>query len=200
MARLILYFLLLPVTVQNVSAQHNDSTPRHQWYVPHYVPAQFAGNIGLFSLGVGYSSNHDNYHINFLYGYVPSSVAGTEIHTITAKNIFPLTRYGMKSGQTLIPYLGIGLTVEVGGNAFLRMPSHYPEGYYDFPKNVHVIAYGGARLQHLFQEDFKLLRGMEFYCEAGTVDIYLWYKAMSNHIRLNQIFSVALGVNLLLPN
>ena len=174
MARLILYFLLLPVTVQNVSAQHNDSTPRHQWYVPHYVPAQFAGNIGLFSLGVGYSSNHDNYHINFLYGYVPSSVAGTEIHTITAKNIFPLTRYGM--------------------------PSHYPEGYYDFPKNVHVIAYGGARLQHLFQEDFKLLRGMEFYCEAGTVDIYLWYKAMSNHIRLNQIFSVALGVNLLLPN
>ena len=130
MTRLISYFfILLLLTAQNVGAQDNDSTPRHQWYVPHYVPVQFAGNIGLFSLGVGYSSNHDNYHINFLYGYVPSSVAGTEIHTITAKNIFPLTRYGMKSDQTLIPYLGIGLTVEVGGNAFLRMPSHYPEGY-----------------------------------------------------------------------
>jgi hypothetical protein len=194
------FFLFLTLIGQRVQAQADDSTRASRWYVPHYVPLQFAGNIGLFALGLGYTSNHDNYNVSFLYGYAPASVAGTEIHTVTARNIFPITRYALKNSRTLIPYLGIGVTVEVGGNAFFRMPAHYPEGYYDFPKNVHVIAYGGAKLRHLFHEDFKPLQGVEFFVEAGTVDIYLWYKTMSKQIRLNEIFSLALGVNLLLPS
>jgi hypothetical protein len=194
------FILLLTLTALRIQAHTNDSTVAPRWYVPHYVPFQFAGNIGLFALGLGYTSNHDNYNLSFLYGYVPSSVAATEIHTITAKNIFPITRYALKNSRILIPYLGIGLTIEVGGNAFFTMPPHYPEGYYDFPKNVHVIAYGGAKLRHLFDEDFKALRGIEFFAEAGTIDLYVWYKAISNQIKFNHIFSLALGVNLLLSS
>jgi hypothetical protein len=175
-----------------------DSIRSNRWYVPHYVPLQFAGNIGFFSAGLGYTSNHDNYHLNLLYGYVPASVAKTDIHTITAKNIFPLTRYPLRNNQMLVPYLGIGLTVEIGGNSFFRMPSNFPDGYYDFPKNLHVIAYGGARLQHLFPEKASLFRGLEFYAEGGTIDLYVWYKVTSNEIKFDQIFSLALGVNLLL--
>src|SRR5690606_15568443 len=105
-------FLLLMVAPTVLWAQDDSSTHRPRWYVPHYVPAQFAGNIGLFSLGVGYSSKHDNYHLDLLYGYAPTSVAAAEIHTITAKNIFPVTRLALKNNRTLIPYLGLGLTVE----------------------------------------------------------------------------------------
>lgn len=195
------YLCILPLLLAvspRLGAQEFDQARPERWYMPHYVPVQFAGNIGLFSLGLGYASNHDNYHINFLYGYVPSSVARAEIHTITAKNIFPLTRYGLKSNRTIIPYVGVGLTMEVGGNSFFRMPDHFPKGYYDVPKNIHVIAYGGARLQQLFDDDFKILRGLEFYAETGSVDVYLWYKATSNQIKLHNIFSLALGVNILL--
>jgi hypothetical protein len=162
------------------------------------VPVQFAGNIGLFSSGLGYTSNHDNYHLNLLYGYVPASVAKRDIHTITAKNIFPITRYPFRNNQTFVPYLGVGLTVEIGGNAFFLMPSNFPDGYYDFPKNLHVIAYGGAKLQHLFPQNAGVLGGIEFYGEVGTIDLYVWYKATSNQIKFNQIFSLAFGLNFLL--
>ena len=176
-------FFVAYLAGQNLFAQdYQDSTRSNRWYLPHYVPVQFAGN----------------FHLNILYGYVPASVAKTAIHTITAKNIFPITRYPVRNNQTLIPYLGLGLTVEVGGNAFFRMPSHFPESYYDFPKNVHVIAFGGAKLQHLFSNDSGFVRGLEFYGEAGTIDLYVWYKVTSGQIKFNQIFSLAVGINLLL--
>lgn len=182
-----------------VYGQEGDASTRRQWYVPQFIPFQYAGNIGVVSTGLGYSTRTRNYHLSLLYGYVPKSVGGTYIHTVAAKNTFPITRYAMKNNQLLIPYLGLGLSVEVSGNAFFRQPAHFPESYYDFPKNVHVLAYGGAKMQHIFNESWSGLRGVEFFAEAGTIDIYLWYKSMSREIRFNEIFSLALGVNLLLP-
>lgn len=203
MCRLSLHLSLLITLLamgSDSNARFSDSTRTTRWYVPHYIPVQFAGNIGFVSAGLGYTSNHENYQLSLLYGYVPSALGGASIHTVTAKNIFPLTRYLMSNNRTLIPYLGVGLTVEISGNTFFRQPDHYPKGYYDFPKNLHAIGYGGAMLRHLFPDDFRLFRGMELYAEAGTVDIYIWYRAMSSQIRLNQIFSLALGVNFLLDH
>ena len=181
-------------------AGFSDSTRSRRWYMPHYVPLQFAGNIGFLSAGAGYNSNKQNYQLALMYGYVPRSIARSSIHTITAKNNFPLGWYGIKNHRTVIPYLGLGLTVEIGGNAFFRMPSHFPESYYDFPKNLHVIAYGGVRLRQLFTDEVKALRGVEFYAEGGTVDVYIWYKTISNQIKFHQIFSLAIGVSLLLDH
>jgi hypothetical protein len=63
---------------------------------------------------------------------------------------------------------------------------------------VHVIAYGGAKLQHRFDDESRILRGIEFYGEAGTIDLYVWYKATSSQIRFREIFSLAFGVNIIL--
>jgi hypothetical protein len=196
--RYILIFVTLPIAA--ATAGPGDSTRIKRWYVPHYLPVQFAGNIGFLSTGVGYTSNNGNYQLSLLYGYAPRAIAGAEIHTIAAKNVFPLSHYAMKNNQTLIPYIGLGLIAEVGGNSFFRQPDHYPEGYYDFPKNLHVIAYGGAKVQRLFRDERGIFHGVEFFAEVGTVDIYLWYKAMSNQIKFHQVFSLALGVNLLLDH
>lgn len=179
-------------------AQRNDSTHLRRWYIPHFVPIQFAGHIGVISTGVGYSSRLRNYHLSIVYGYVPRSIGGTNIHTIAARNIFPITRYALNNNQLLIPYVGLGLSWELSGNAFFRQPDHFPDSYYDFPKNIHVLAYGGAKVQHLFDESSYPLRGVEFFAEAGTIDVYLWNKSMSRQIRFNEIFSLALGANLLL--
>lgn len=196
--------LLLPSVFSCLSAvsmgDPGDSTRSRRWYMPHYVPVQFAGNIGFVSTGVGYNSTRKDYQLAVMYGYVPRSLAHATIHTITAKNNFPLLYHRLKNNQTIIPYLGLGVTLEVGGNAFFKMPSHFPESYYDFPKNVHVLAYGGARLQRIFSDDMRFLRGIEVYAEGGTVDVYLWYKTMSDSITFRQIFSLAVGVNLLLDH
>lgn len=179
-------------------AQLNDTTQSRRWYVPDFVPVQFAGNIGFLSAGIGYSTRVRNYHVSLVYGYVPKSLAVTYIHTISIRNTFPITRYALKNNEILIPYLGLGASFELSGNAFFLQPSHFPESYYDFPKNVHALLYGGAKVQRLFANPAAGLRGAEFFVEAGTIDLYIWYKAMSNEIKLNEIFTLALGINLLL--
>lgn len=180
-------------------AQEEGPSHSRRWYVPDFIPVQYAGNIGVVSTGAGYSTRTENYHLGLMYGYVPKAVGGAYIHTVTAKNTFPITRYAMKNNRVLVPYLGLGLSVELSGNAFFRQPPHFPESYYDFPKNLHVLAYGGVKVQHTFDESWSGLRGVEFFAEAGTIDLYVWYKSMSREIRFNEIFSMALGVNLLLP-
>ena len=179
-------------------AQLNDSTRAPRWYLPDFVPVQFAGNIGFVSAGIGYSTRVRNYHFSLVYGYVPKSVARTYIHTLAIKNTLPITRYALKNDQILIPYVGLGASIELSGNAFFIQPAHFPESYYDFPKNLHALLYAGAKVQRLFANPSRGLRGVEFFAEAGTIDLYIWYKAMSNEIKLNEIFSVALGVNLLM--
>jgi hypothetical protein len=181
-----------------VFGQSKDSTEARRWYVPGFVPVQYAGNIGFISTGVGYASRLRNYELALMYGYAPKSMAGAVIQTLTAKNTFPIIRYPLKNNEVLIPYLGLGVSFEIGGNAFFRMPSHFPESYYDYPKNLRFLAYGGAKVQHLFDDDFYGLRGVELFAEAGTIDLYIWYKVMSHEIRTNDIFSVAIGANFLL--
>lgn len=196
--RYLIPILLLQAVFVSAEASPPDSSGSRKWYLPHYIPVQFAGNIGLLSTGLGYTSNKENYGLNILYGYVPASIGDQHIHMITAKNIFPIFHIPLTNHQRLTPYLGLGLMVEVGGNAFFTLPSQYPEGYYDFPKNLHVTGFGGARLQHLFRKDASFLRGIELYAEAATIDVYVWYRTISDEIKFNQIFSLALGVNLLL--
>ena len=196
----ILLLVILAHETGQVHAQSDDSTRASRWYVPDFIPVQYAGNIGFISAGVGYASRLRNYELGIMYGYVPRSMAGTYIHTVTAKNTFPVTRYQLKDRKILIPYVGLGVSLEVGGNAFFRMPDHFPDSYYDYPKNMRVLAYGGAKVQHLFEDDFHGLSGVELFAEAGTVDLYVWYKAMSNEIRLKEIFTLAVGINFLLPD
>lgn len=194
------YFFAATLVMLTLQAVAGDSTRFRRWYLPHYLPVQFAGNIGFVSMGAGYNFNNQSYQLQVLYGYVPASVAKSTIHSITAKNNFPLGSFAMKRNRSIIPYLGLGLSIEVSGNSFFMMPSHFPESYYDFPKNLHVIAYGGARFQHLFHDEVKWLRGMEFFAEAGTIDAYIWYKTISNQIKLHEIFSLAIGLNFLIDH
>jgi hypothetical protein len=203
MTRMFLRYIgvfLLQANAISAEASFGDSARNRRWYLPHYVPLQFAGNIGFLSTGVGYKSNKENYELNILYGYVPTSIGDQTIHMITAKNMFPLARYLTWNNQTIIPYLGLGLVIEVSGHAFFTLPSHYPKGYYDFPKNLHVTGFAGVKLKYLFEDDNTFLRGLEFYAEAGTIDLYIWYKFISNEIKLNEIFGLAVGVNFLLDH
>lgn len=196
--RVILLVSMLSGCAADSFAQPNDSTRSRRWYVPHFIPVQFAGNIGFLSAGIGYSTRVHNYHVSLLYGYVPKSMAHTYIHTIALKNTFPIMRYALKNNQILVPYVGLGASVELSGNSFFRQPARFPESYYDFPKNIHALVYVGAKVQHLFQDPAIGIRGVEFFGEAGTIDLYIWYKTMSQEIKLNEIFTLALGANLLL--
>lgn len=45
------------------------------WSVPDYVKTQFAGNIGLISVGAGYQLFNKVVYTELLYGFVPKAVS-----------------------------------------------------------------------------------------------------------------------------
>jgi hypothetical protein len=165
------------------------------WYVPDYFPLQYAGNIGLISAGTGYVFAKDRYQLSLVYGYTPKSVAGVTIHTLTARNIFHLYRIHFGRGQTLLPYAALGLSFEIGGRSFLTLPSNMPRGYYKFPKSVHLIPGAGLKLRCLSKS--QSISAVEFFGEVSTVDSYVWYKIISEEVRMRQILSLSFGIHLI---
>ena len=178
----------------NSYAQETISVKEKAWYVPDYVKAQFAGNIGLFSVGAGYQLFDKVLYTELLYGYVPEFASkADDIHLITIKNTFPLFRKKIGENLTITPIAGIATTLDIGTNSFTTLPSKFPEGYY-YPTAVHFTLYGGALIHKDFKKS-KTFKGVDFYLEFGTVESYLWYALANREVDLLDVFSLDVGVN-----
>ncbi len=172
-----------------------DSTiKKKSWYLPDYGKIQFAGNIGFFSVGFGYQFLNNRLYSELLYGYVPESISKAEkIHTITIKNTFPILNKEIKT-IILSPITGFTASLETGNNSFLILPDKYPKGYYS-TNAFHFTLFIGAKVHKNFINS-KTIKGSDLYFELGTVDTYLWYAILSKEVKINQIFSSAIGINL----
>ena len=72
MKRILLLLLLFIICVH--------SPAQFKKIVPHYAKLQFAGGIGFLSAGIGYQSKNKRLQYDLMYGYVPESLGGVEIH------------------------------------------------------------------------------------------------------------------------
>jgi hypothetical protein len=164
------------------------------WAVPDYVKTQFAGNIGLISVGAGYQLFNKVVYTELLYGFVPKSVSKTdEIHLITIKNTFPIFRKEIGKNFSISPIAGFATTYDIGTNSFTTLPGFYPKGYY-VPNAFHFTFFGGAMV-HKDCKDSKMIKGADFYLELGTVDTYLWYVITSEEVSISDVFSTSIGIN-----
>ncbi len=181
------YFSLIFIKVYS-----NDTTlvKSKSWYVPDYAKVQFAGNIGFLSIGTGYSLFNNYLQSDIFYGYVPKSIAGTKIHTISQKNSFTLFQYKTDK-YVLASITGFATSFETGNNSFLFLPDEFPKGYYN-PNLMHFTFFLGSKVHLPFKN--KKLNSIEIYTELGTVDTYLWYKIISKEV--NNILSFSFGITL----
>jgi hypothetical protein len=179
-----------------VDSASDSTNVRRRWFNPRYIPIQFAGNIGFISAGVGYIARKDNYQLSIVYGFAPASISGVNSHLLTAKNIFHIYKFPISKKQTLIPYVALGVSVEISGNSFFTVPSNMPSDYYSFPKSIHAIASAGIKVRHM-TNNVRGFKGIELFAETSTVDAYVWYKFISDEIKTHQILSLAFGIHLL---
>ena len=176
------------------SAYSNDTTDfKNKWFIPDFATMQFAGNIGFLSAGLGYELFNNLLYSDIIYGYVPYSLAGTEIHIISQKNTFLLLNKKIKT-YTISPLLGFATSFETGKNSSLILPAKYPKGEYA-TNAIHFTIFIGGRVHIDFNKQ-QIINGCDFYTELGTVDTFLWYKLSESEVKINDIFSVAVGVRL----
>jgi len=188
-------FTLFAILVfTNIFANDTTLVKAKPWYRPDYAKIQFAGNIGFLSVGFGYQFFNNHLCSEILYGYVPASISkAKEIHTITLKNTFQVFNREIRA-ITLSPITGFTVSYETGNNSFLKLPDKYPKDYYS-TNAFHLTLFIGAKV-HKDITNSKIIKGIDFYFEVGMVDTYLLYAIKSKEVKINQIFSSAIGINL----
>ncbi len=169
--------------------------------VPNYVNFQYAGNYGAYIIGAGYYLNKkQTLDLVLGYGYTSKHKAAKRIHNIFVKGIYLPITLDLKKAWFLTPQLGMALSMYFPGgtNTFIRLPKIYPDGYYA-PNAFRFHFNFGVRVRKFIGEE-HFIKAVDFYVETTTNDLYASYLFKSNEVGLSSIFSMALGVNLVLFN
>lgn len=169
--------------------------------VPNYYNYQFAGNMGAFDFGLGYRMNRSRTLEWVLgFGYTPKVEATRRIFNLNLRNIYIPYQWEFKQQWYLYPVVSIGVSRQFpkGNNTFITLPNRYPDGYYA-PNAFRVHFNLGGKIRKEFQGKHKI-EAIEFYAETTTNDLYLKYFFKSREVKVNNIFSMALGINIITYN
>ncbi|RYY60248.1 MAG: hypothetical protein EOO05_10555 [Chitinophagaceae bacterium] len=180
---------LLLLVLAAIGSQMAISQPQQKIsrLLPDHVNLQFAGAIGFVSAGVGYETKNHRLQGDFFYGYVPESVGGVEIHSVTAKMTWAaITRQVRPDLRVDWLTTGVFLNYVFGKQYFLFDPEEYPFSYYGFPTAANVgISLGGQAFYHK----------LGVYYELGTTDRYVMsFIQNSGSLSFADLFNLGLGV------
>jgi len=168
--------------------------PKHPALLPDHLKLQFAGNIGFLSIGAGYVNKSGRLEGDFFYGYVPESIGGVDIHTITSKLSWHLIK-GLGSGRTELKPLSLGILVSYtfGKQYFGFKPENYPYNYYRQPTSLHVGSFIGGQINRMQKKGRFSSFGL--YYELTTMDTeVLSYVSNRKSIGLGEIVSLGIGI------
>lgn len=161
-------------------------------FAPDYISLQYAGNLGLGSIGSRYISKNNHHNFGFSYGYLPESVNGTEVHTVSIKDAFNLNKKRLTKAIFFNGYFGTNLLYAITDNTYLDFPGQYPSNYY-FTNAVHFAPFIGLKVGAAkFQESLSKY----IYIELGSIDYYLFHNLKNKHLKLQDCMNICIGIAL----
>jgi len=178
----LIIFFILAVVSKLYSAENEKKSN----LLPKQGVIQYAGNLGLISIGLGNKIINGNAFVGLLYGYLPKSQNDVEAHTLAAK-----FKWNIKNTEKYTLYCGTGFTYTITKNTFAKLPDHYPEGYYK-PNAFHLLPFVGTSLEFKKSSESKKYIGV--YLEIGSVDDYLYNYLIKNSRNKDSILNLAVGV------
>lgn len=195
-----LFTTLLIIALPGMLAgQEEPAKVKPRGIVPDRINVQFAGNIGFLSIGGGYVINPARtLCFDAAYGYSPHYETGRAIHNLIARFTWEPEIKKFSSGNELSARTSLLVSRQIADEdrTFTRLPKNYPDGYYA-PNAFRVhLDLGGSYYYEFNQPGF--IRAVEFYAVTTTNEMYVTYLIKSAKVSPSEIFSLAVGVNLIL--
>jgi hypothetical protein len=163
---------------------------------PYYAKMQYAGNMGLASVGLGKTYYKDKLTLDFNYGYLPKEVNGSRVHTLALKSAYQFREHQI-SVFNIRYYAGISLNYAITDNTYLSYPDYFPSDYYN-SNAIHLNPFLGIRLNLPEKKDTSGAIGI--YVELGTVDYKIWYALANKEVKTNDIWNLCFGITTTLSN
>lgn len=179
---LTLFFSEAVYSKENIVKEQNASYPKG-------VVFQYAGNLGLFSAGVGKRIFSDKFFLGFMYGYLPKSKNDVEVHTLALKLGYVLREKSLSEKFKYALYCGTGITYSITKNTFVSPPDYFPDDYYK-SNAFHFLPFAGINIStKLIDEKYEGI-----YFEVGTSDEFIYNNFINGSNDKSSLFNLAIGL------
>lgn len=168
--------------------------------IPKYAKLQFAGSIGLASVGLGWDyGKNRRWETDLLIGVVPRLESNRAKMTFTVRECFVPCDFAIGASPVSFAPLrvSLGLNSIIGHEFWPKSPNRYPDGYYFFSTKFQVVFAIGQQFNiNIADEKRRLWRSVGLYYELSTNDKYVLSGFGNRHLGFADVFHLDFGVKL----
>lgn len=140
-------------------------------WLPDHAVLQYAGSIGLASIGVQYDVG-GKHRMGVHYGYVPEELGGP-LNIVAAKFVFGIVSVSLSESMIFKPLdAGVMVSYHFGSQFHSRWPQHrYPEGYYWWVTSLrpHLL----TQTSFTYFPKVSGIQALTGFIELNTNELYL---------------------------
>jgi|GEM_PF-795005 hypothetical protein len=189
------FMILLPIVAVSEVIPEEVASNKYIRFVPRVVVLQYAGNMGLAAIGVGYENKTCRYGVQFLYGYLPKQISGVEVKTIAVKGFLQSDKRHPFKGVTTSNYAGFNFQYARTKNTYTFFPDYFPQDYYS-PNALHIAPFFGGKMDFDIKSSNCISKAGVFV-EVGTLDNYLiTYAKNSGVIKFSDMWNISVGFSI----
>lgn len=189
----IILLLFLLVITEKISAQKKGFSINP----PDHLKFQYAGGMGFISIGAGYSNKKQKLEADLYYGYLPKSIGGVSIHSISGKVTWiPIHPVSIKKYQVEPLMTGLVVNYSFGKQYFNFDPPYYPYRYYSFPTAIHSALFLGSRIGFNFPTN-TFVRRLSLYYEILSFDReFISLVSNPKSLQVTDIVTLSIGIRI----
>lgn len=198
----LILILLLPVFVyaQNGYDRRIEKY-QNQWIklIPTHTKMQYAGGMGLISLGAGWDYGKNNqWETDVFLGFLPRYSTKENKITFTLKqNYIPWKVDLGKDNDFFLEPMACGLYINtiLNGDFWVSEPDKYPNGYYSFSTRMRFNIYIGQRIGYKIPENKRFFaKSISLFYELSTNDLYMVSAFSNPYLKPTDYLRLSFGV------
>lgn len=167
--------------------------------IPDYQKIQFAGSMGLLSVGTGWEYGRSHWETDVLFGILPK-YEDTRVKAIfTLKQNYIPWHIRLKENKWVVEPLTTGLffTTLLDNRFWIKEPHKYPQSYYPFfQTRVRMNLFVGQRLVYNFTAEKWKGKSITLFYEFSSNDMFLASAFRNHEIGAKDILSLSFGIKL----
>lgn len=166
--------------------------------VPRYFKIQYAGSMGLVSVGSGwYYGKNRQWETDVFLGYLPKFETDKTKVTFTLKQNY-IPWHWEVSNRVIIDPLTTGLYANTvfGDEFWVSEPEKYGSSYYAFSTKIRFNVFVGQRVTYQFDKAKNFFDSATLFYEFSTSDLYLISRVQNNYLKPSDYIGLSLGVKL----
>ncbi|MCC8146789.1 MAG: hypothetical protein LIO93_10230 [Bacteroidales bacterium] len=196
---LILFLVFSLNTLGQTKYEERVDKYKSRWenLIPTHQKIQYAGGMGLFSLGVGWDYGKNNqWETDAFLGFLPRYNTKRGKVTFTLKQNFIPWKKRINHRISLEP-LTTGMYVNtIFDNKFwMSNPDKYPNNYYTFSTKMRFWIFVGQRITfHFPEEKLRRMKEVTFFYELSSCDLYIVNAVGNSSLKPTDYLKLSFGL------